>query len=105
MMQCARCRAYVQDGPFAWGPKCAKASGFTKPTDADPRQIALSLEPPKITQGHVYDFYGATVMVMEEGEKPLVATIADPWLKDHRRVYAEDLRPLAMKYFGGEVPA
>lgn len=62
-------------------------------------------ERPNITQGHVYDFYGAIVLALEGGERPLVATIAKPWLIDHRRVYAEDLRPLPMKYFHGEVPA
>ena len=119
-MKCARCdrpllNAYVSDGPFSWGPKCAKAAGMTRPTgpraphpqptEVDPRQLPLSLEQPKTARtGHRYDLNGCEVIAMEPGDFPLVATVAQPWVKDHRRVSAADLKPLPMAYFHGAHP-
>jgi len=84
-MRCERCqkpltRAYVQDGPYAWGPKCARIAGFTRPTgpraaqpqpvEADPRQIALDLPEPRYAQqGHPYAHDGRKVIAMESGER------------------------------------
>lgn len=82
-MRCARCGkalslAYVQEGPYAWGPKCARIAGFTRPTgpraaqhqpvEADPRQIALDLPEPRYAQqGHPYAHQGRKVLAMESG--------------------------------------
>lgn len=120
-MRCARCgralmAAYVSDGPYSWGPKCAKAAGFTKPTgprfekhqpsEPDPGQLALPLVVQSPAQpGHRYRIDGVDVLAMEGGDAPMVATIAEPWLKDHRRVSSADLVALPMAYFHGAIPA
>lgn len=120
-MICQRCRkpltrAYVQDGPFAWGPKCARTAGFTKPTgpraprpaevSADPAQMPLALsEPQPARQGLRYQHHGADVIALESGHMPMVGVIADPWFSERRRVDAGDLVPAPSKYLQGAIPS
>lgn len=118
-MKCSRCqkpltRAYIQDGPLSWGPKCAKAAGFTRPTgprasqpqpvEVDPRQIALYFPEPRYAhQGHPYEHNGRRVLAMESGAivrcRPLDEReplgIGAAYVVD-----ASDLRDLPLRYLG-----
>lgn len=120
-LKCARCQkpmkaAYVSDGPFSWGPKCAKAAGFTRPTgprfkaaeaqpEIDSRQLALPMEPVRpVIQGHRYKLDGVDVLAMESGHDVTVADIGGQWLTNHRRASAEHMTPQPMAYFHGQIP-
>ena len=122
MMRCARCQkpltvAYVQDGPFAWGPKCARIQGFTTPTgprikapepqSKDDAQMSLDMEPIEITQGHKYAHKGVHVLAIHAGigGSWFVRPIAGEWLGSGQYAQAEDLHPMPMKYFHGQIPA
>lgn len=117
-MHCARCqkpltRAYVQDGPFAWGPKCAKAAGFTRPTGpvgprrhfrADPAQSALDLAPITAKQGYAYTHNGEKVIALETSETPRVGVVCEPWFSEYRRVPASELVLIGQRYLQGGMP-
>ena len=116
-MRCARCqrplmRAYVQDGPFAWGPGCAKIAGFTKPTGPrikapadhvpDAGQMVLVLEPVKVAyQGHRYSLGGIPVIALDSGHDVRVGEWDEQWFSKIHRVIASELIPQPMRYFQG----
>jgi hypothetical protein len=117
ILVCARCqkpltRAYIQDGPQSWGPKCAKAAGFTRPTGprkpaevtADPAQTALDLEPITARQSYAYTHNGAKVIALESGENPRVGVVAEPWFSEVRRVPASELVLIGQRYLQGGMP-
>lgn len=117
-MICARCqkpltRAYVSDGPFSWGPKCARIAGFPRQTEtvgprvhfrADSAQLALGLEPITAQQGHPYTLSGERVIALDSGENPRVGVIGDPWFSRYERVPASELVPVGLRYLGGAMP-
>lgn len=61
-----------------------------------------------IHQGDKYSYCGVEVLAMEpdlSGDGSWwVRPIAQPWMMDARRAMPEQLTPLPMKYYGGEVP-
>lgn len=116
-MRCARCqkpltRAYVSDGPFSWGPKCARIAGFTKPTGPrkpadhlpDVGQMVLPIDPITAQQGHPYTLDGERVIALDNGENPRVGVIAEPWFSRVLRVAASELVPVGLRYLGGARP-
>ena len=118
-MTCTRChkpltRAYVSDGPFSWGPKCAKAAGFTKPTGPrapnrvdhvpDAGQMILVLEPITARHSHAYMLRGEKVIALEDGEHPRVGVVAEPWFSRFERVPASELVPMGLRYLHGALP-
>lgn len=55
-------------------------------------------------QGHLYRCQGRKVIALESGERVRVATIRDGWLDLRMHVDADQLEPLPMVYYHGEVP-
>ncbi len=104
------------DGPFSWGPKCAKLAGFTpdayrkqiEQPGIDPRQMALIQDAPVIHPGHKHKAPGI--------DSPLIAIepksgawrmreICGEWLGNSHLVFAEDVAPMPMKYYNGQIPS
>ena len=55
-------------------------------------------------QGHAYEYEGVRVLAMESGTEVEVAVIHDQWLGEKFVARVEDLEPLPMAYFHGQVP-
>lgn len=57
-------------------------------------------------QGHKYDYFGVPVLAMESGERVKVREIQQDatWLGAEMIAHADWLKPMPMKYHGGEVP-
>lgn len=55
-------------------------------------------------QGHLYEYLDHRVIALETGSQVEVAIIHDPWLGQRMDVRAEELTPLPMVYYHGEVP-
>ena len=118
ILRCAKCKkplmsAYVQHGPQAWGPKCAKASGFTKPTGprstkatrpadrfVDATQTMLDLDPITAKQGKAYMHNGAHVIAMDSTENPRLGVVGEPYFTEFRQVPASELVPMGQRYLG-----
>lgn len=55
-------------------------------------------------QGHAYAWNGNKVLALDSGPVPRVAYIKQPWLSTPFQVRADELVPLPMAYFHGEIP-
>jgi hypothetical protein len=119
ILRCAKCqkplmRPYIQDGPQAWGPKCAKASGFTKPDGPrvlrqadhcpDAGQMILSLEPITAKQGRAYMHAGEKVIALDGTENPRLGVIGEPYFAEYRQAPASELVAMGQRYLQGGVP-
>lgn len=113
ILRCTRCQkplmsAYIQHGPQSWGPKCAKAAGFTNPTGprkpsevtTDPAQLALGLEPITAKQGKAYMHNGAHVIAMDGTENPRLGVVGDPYFTEYRQAPASELVAMGQRYLG-----
>jgi hypothetical protein len=105
------------EGPFSWGPKCAKLAGFTPDSyrkqieqpEIDPRQMALIQDAPVIQAGHKYQYFGVEVIAIEPDQSGdgswWVRPIAIPWMLEARKATPEQLHPAPMKYYNGQIPS
>lgn len=61
-----------------------------------------------IHQGHKYKYFGQEVIAIEpypgNDGSWWVKPISLPWMLEARRAYPDQLQPLPMKYFHGQVP-
>ena len=57
-------------------------------------------------QGRLYQYGSHQVIAMTSGETVRVRELVpdDPWLGQAWNVPADELKPLPMKYYGGQVP-
>lgn len=59
-------------------------------------------------QGHAYEFRGRKVLALDVSDRLPTVAYAPPdalWISEPFHVNAEDLKPLPMAYFHGQVPA